>query len=156
MNRLRWLVLAIAIGAVMVARPLSAQAPGDEPELARAVAAVLADSVLDHGGERKPMVWRIFSPPLSSAVGRILAGRAELRGPLRDPTRMAWMGIGDVTHRGDTARVLVLRGHDYGGDGELTFWEERTPYVFVRAGAGWRFVRREFTIHVDGGGVRGV
>jgi hypothetical protein len=67
------------------------------------------------------------------------------------------MGIGDVAHRGDTARVLVLRGHDYGGrDGELSFWEERTPYLFVRAGTGWRFVHREFTIHADGGEVRGL
>lgn len=144
---------AIAICALAMARPLRAQTPAADPELARAVAAALADSMLSRGGGRHPRVWRPSALPLDSAVARALAGHPSFRGLVDG--RTIGMGIVGVTQQGDTARVEVEQEQDYGGDGPLTFWQERRMYVFVRAGAGWRFAGTEFIRHADGGPVRG-
>lgn len=152
-NRFRLPALAIAICALAMARPLPAQTPAADPELAREVAAVLADSMLSRGGGRHPRVWLPSALPLSSAVARVLAGHPSFRGPVNG--RTIGMGIVGATQQGDTARVEIQQEQDLGGDEFPTFWQERTMYVFVRAGTGWRFVRTEFIRHADGGPVRG-
>jgi hypothetical protein len=152
-NRFRFLAPAIAICALATARPLPAQTPAADPELARAVAGVLADSMLSRGGGRSPVVWRPSALPLDSAVARALAGHPSFRGLVDGRTlRMRIVG---ATQQGDTARVEVERGSDLEGDEFPSFWQERTMYVFVRAGTGWRFARTEFMGHADGGPVRG-
>jgi hypothetical protein len=153
MNRFRLLALAVAIGAAVEARPVAAQTPGDDPELARAVATVIAESMLSRGGGRGPVVWLPSALPLDSAVARVLAGHPAFRG--RVDRRTLEMAVVGATQQGDTARVEVQRGSDLAGDGPLTFWQERTMYVFVRAGTGWPFARTELVHHADGGPVRG-
>jgi hypothetical protein len=69
--------------------------------------------------------------------------------------RAIWVGIGEMTRTGDTARVVVYRGQHLGGSGFPTFWLERTAHVFEHGSTGWRFIRRESPIHADGGEVRG-
>lgn len=99
------------------------------------------------------MVWLPSALPLDSAVARALAAHPAFRGRVDRLTLE--MSIVGSTQQGDTARVEVQRGSDLAGDGPLTFWQERTMYVFVRAGTGWRFARTEFVHNADGGAVRG-
>ena len=155
MKRRPLAALAGVIFALVGARPLPAQTDKDTSELARAVATVLADSMLSSWAKKEPLVWRYSHLPLDSAVARILGGHPRFQAPVTDSAHAVWVGIGNVEMGADTARVTVRREQDYGGSGPLTFWMDSTPYVFERVRDGWRFIRREFTRHADGGPVRG-
>jgi|GEM_PF-2742202 hypothetical protein len=143
----------VALFALTAARPVRAQAAADTT-LAGAVATVLADSLLDRLTDG-PIVWRESSGSIDDAVANALRTHPKLRGPVRDPRHMMWIGIQHVAEQGDTTWVVVQFGQDYGGSGFLTLFIEDRAYLFTRTGGRWRFVRSQFLRHADGGPVRG-
>lgn len=151
----RRLAMAAAFVALVAGAPLRAQAPApSDTTLAGAVAAVLADSLLDRISDG-PIVWRESSGPIDLEVANALRTHPRLRGAVRDPRHAVWMGIHHVAERGDTTCVVVQFGQRYRDTGFLTLFIEDRAYLFTRAAAGWRFVRSQFLRHADGGPVRG-
>jgi hypothetical protein len=155
-------VAAIVSCALAAPRRAAAQTGADTTELAPAVAALLADSLLDRMTNDKPIVWDHSSRApdfgaLNAAVAGLLRMHPRLRGPVADRFHTMWIYIRQASASGDSARVEVEFGQDYGGGGELTFWTERRAYFFAREAkkTGWRFVRSLFIEHADGGPVRG-
>lgn len=157
MKRTLSLAAAGAILALAEAPPLRAQTVADTPELARAVASVIADSVLARG-RMEPVVWRHSHLPLDSAVARLLADDPHFRAPAADSAHTMWMAIREVAHEADAAVVTFEIGQDGKSKGETelpTSWTEMRGYVFERAGTGWRFVQTDFVRNLDAGPVRG-
>jgi hypothetical protein len=145
--------LAGVLLALAAARPLRSQAAADTT-LAGAVAAVLADSLLDHL-TRGPIVWRESSGSIDEPVANALRTHPKFRGPVRDPRHALWIGIRQVAEQGDTTWVVVEFGQQYRDTGFLTLFIEERAYLFLREEKGWRFVRSQFLRHADGGPVRG-
>lgn len=139
------------------APPAAAQTQGDTTGLARAIASVLADSLLSRRQDPKPAVWVYARNPLDSAVAAIL---------LPDSTRLRLrtagnafafhINIHDVSISPDTAHVtMTVWQRDSRRNDGINGHREDTDLVFVRDGAGWRFVNHQPLRLYDTGSVRG-
>lgn len=69
--------------------------------------------------------------------------------------RLLHVGIRRSAVGEDSARVTVHERQQYALAGDLTFCMEDNDYVFERTEGGWRFVRRVFLGHADGGDMCG-
>lgn len=151
------LALAAAVMAsVLPARAASAQAQPDTAELVRAVAAVLADSVIPRlNGGCDPVYLREPETAFDSAVAALLRDVPGVRASARQPPYSESVGTRGFTMRGDTAAVMVEWDTSSPGGGEFLGYIETNLHLFVRDERGWRQVRREFVRGADYGGVRG-
>ncbi|HEY0015219.1 MAG TPA: hypothetical protein VGC13_02830 [Longimicrobium sp.] len=154
--RIMLLTAAVALLAPGGARTASAQAQPDPDGLAAAVGAIVADSVLPRLGGCDPVYIRTPETPFDSAVAALLRTEPDTRafGASR-PEAYEWVGTRGYTLQGDTASVLVEVGARTPPNGGIDTYIEENRYLFIRAGGGWRFVRREFVRGMDLGPVRG-
>lgn len=154
--RIMLLMAAVAMLAPGGVRTASAQAQPDPDGLVGAVGAFVTDSVISRVGGCGPVYIRTPETPFDSAVAAILRTAPDTRtfGASR-PEAYEWVGTLGYTMRGDTASVLVEVGDRTPPNGGIDTYIEQNRYLFVRAGSGWRFVRREFVRGLDLGPVRG-
>lgn len=152
--RPRILLLAAALLALGAA-PARAQAAPDTAGLARAVGAVLADSVIPRLVLRDPVYLLPPETPFDSAAAALLDPvRGVKRGDL--PESGEAIGTRGFTLHGDTATVAVeSRSWVPPSKGLITLYVETNHYLFVPGPSGWRFVRRQFIQGADFGAVRG-
>jgi hypothetical protein len=154
--RITLLVAAIAVLTPGAVRTASAQAQPDPDGLAAAAAGIVADSVLPRLGGCDPVYIRTPETPFDSAVAALLRTEPDTRTfGASQPDAYEWVGTRGYTLQGDTASVLVEVGDRTPPNGGIDTYIEHNRYLFVRAGGGWRFVRREFVRGMDVGGVRG-
>jgi hypothetical protein len=153
MTRKRILLMAMAL-CCAAARPLAAQA-ADGTGLERAVATVLADSLFKGERGEEPRVWVHSGIPLDSAVARIISRDARLNFRERGSELSLYIGIPRASVTADSAHVLVSYRQRVSLTGDLDSYMEENEYVFARDAARWRYVRRVFVRHADGGRVRG-
>lgn len=150
-----FLVIAIAMAGLAVARPAHAQP--DTSTLAPAVGAWLADSLLNRMPDDRPFYITTPTTPFDSvvAVGMQASHRAEPVGARRTP-KHEWVATRGFTLLGDTAAVLVEMGTTSPDEGHaIDTYIEQHLYLFIPAGSGWKFVRRRFVRGMDLGPVRG-
>ena len=155
----RMLQMALAAAALVLGpAPAAAQVP-DTTGLARAVGAFLVKTVLPEIGRRNRIEVGSFSATaFDSAVAVVLEATPEANRPERRGYR-SWIATHHLAFRGDTVVVLVEQGTSWPPPDDepysLSMYSDRNNFLFVRGSAGWRFVRREFVSHADGGAVRG-
>jgi hypothetical protein len=147
------LVVSATFCAAAAHRPLTAQAAGDTTGLAQAAALAITDSALVRLGET--VLWEHSGTPLDSAVARIVTRTSRVGAPVADSTFAVWIGLGRELVGTDTATLIVETHQQYARTGTFTFWTEQNAYDFQRVARGWRFVRKRFLRHGDGGPVRG-
>lgn len=151
----RILLVIAALLALAPARAAVAQAQPDTAGLARAVATVLADSLIPRISDRSPVYLMEVDAAFDFAVRALLKSAPGVN-PAPRPSRFGeWVGTRGFTMRGDTAAVLVEFGTAQPTRGPIDTYIEHNEYLFVPGPSGWRFVRREFVRGMDLGGVRG-
>lgn len=156
----RTMVMALATAALVLgAAPAAAQAP-DTAGLARDVGAFLVKTVVPEIGRRNRLEVR-SSPTATafdSAVAVFLRATPEAGRPPRRGYQN-WIATRHLEFRGDTAVVLVEQGTSWPPPADepysLSLYFDQNHFFFVREPAGWRYVRRKFYSHADGGAVRG-
>lgn len=149
-------ILLIAGAVILSARTADAQAQPDTAGLVRAVAALVADSIIPRLGD-PPVYIQAPRTPFDSAVAALLRtepGTAVFPSNERPPA-YEWTGTRGYVMRGDTVAVLVEWGTTAPSDGLIDTYIEENLHLFVRDGRGWRYVRREFVRGMDAGPVRG-
>ncbi|HET7233798.1 MAG TPA: hypothetical protein VFJ16_27555 [Longimicrobium sp.] len=88
-------------------------------------------------------------------MARIIARDARLGFRERGSDLSLHIGIPRATVTADSAHVMVGYRQQITRTGDLNFYIEENQYLFARDAAGWRYVRRVFVRHGDGGCVRG-
>ena len=145
-HRVSVLCAALALAAAHAA----AQAPDPDLPLARATAtAILAEM-------RSDAKLFLIAPP-AERFDTLTAVELLAQAPGRqDPESdyALYLGTRGARIDGDSAVVRVLLRQQTRNTG-LNYWEEIDEFHFVRDGDGWRFVRQQPVLHVDGGDVRG-
>jgi hypothetical protein len=152
------LSMKVAAAAVLVlgtAPAARAQAAPDTAGLARAVGALLVDSVVPRLSRDHGVYLRDPATPFDSAVAAVLREVPGVKGSGARPDTVEWIGTLGFTLRGDTAAVLVEVGTSAPGEGPIDTYVEHNAFLFVPGPSGWRFVRREFVQGADFGPVRG-
>jgi hypothetical protein len=154
--RITLLVAAVAMLAPGGPRTASAQAQPDPAGLVDAVGAIVTDSVISRVRGCDLVYIGTPETPFDSAVATLLRAVPDTRTfGAPGPESYVWVGTRGYTLQADTASVLVEFGTRVPPDGGIDTYIEHNRYVFVRAGSGWRFVRREFVRGMDAGPVRG-
>lgn len=149
-----WIAALVFVATLVGGRTASAQSQADTMEVAQATAGVVGDLVLPRLGAGKPPLLGEPTQAFDRWVTLRLqqAHRLEMMPTQADTAQ--WVVTRGFTVRGDTAAVLV----------EVGTTEEPSPigtcvttyrYLFVRAPAGWRFVRPEHVSDTVRGEVRG-
>jgi hypothetical protein len=154
----RTMVMALATAALVLGpTPAAAQAP-DTAGLASAVGAFLVKTVVPEVGRRNRLEVSAPSTAFDSAVAAILRAAPEAALPPRRGYRN-WIATRRLAFRGDTVVVLVEQGTSWPAPADdpysLTMFYDQNNFFFVREPAGWRYVKRKFYSHADGGAVRG-
>ncbi|HEY0025491.1 MAG TPA: hypothetical protein VGB24_21580 [Longimicrobium sp.] len=147
----------VSAALVLGPTPAAAQVP-DTAGLAQAVGAFLVETVVPQVGRRNRLEVSAPSTAFDSAVAVFLQAAPEAALPPRRGYRN-WIVTRHLDFRGDTAVVLVEQGTGWPAPVDdpyaLTFFVDQNNFFFVRDPAGWRYVRRAFHSHADGGAVRG-
>ncbi|HEY7769522.1 hypothetical protein, partial [Longimicrobium sp.] len=124
----------------------------------QAVGAYLVETVVPQVGRRNRLEVRPPSTAFDSAVALVLQAAPEAALPPRRGY-YNWIATRRLAFHGDTAVVLVEQGTGWPAPADdpyaLTFYVDQNHFFFVREPAGWRYVRRKFHSHADGGAVRG-
>lgn len=160
---MRWRTGLMMMGAVLAvgaARPAGAQAAPDTAGLARAVAAVLVDSVVPRLDDSGPRFVAWSATAFDSAVAAVLLGAPGMRTlPACFPAAYEVVGTRGPVIQADTAVVQVqtISHADSHADRDspITTYIETYRYLFVRDAAGWRYLRREFVSGAHAGSARG-
>lgn len=160
---MRWRMGLVMMGAVLAlgaTRPAGAQVAPDTAGLARAVGAVLVDSVVPRLDDRGPRFVGWSATAFDSAVAAVLLRAPGMRPlPACFPAAYEVVGTRGLVMQGDTAVVqaqtISHADTQADSDREITTYFETYRYLFVRDAAGWRYLRREFVSGAHGGSARG-
>jgi hypothetical protein len=149
------MIIGAVILALGAARPARAQSQPDTAGLVRAVASIVADSVIPRVS-KGPVYILTPATPFDSAIAAILrtAPGTVTFGTGR-PRAYEWVGTRGYTVQGDTVSVLVEVGMTAPGSGPIDTYIEENLHLFVRDTGGWRYIRRQFVRGMDLGPVRG-
>ncbi|HEX6038330.1 hypothetical protein [Longimicrobium sp.] len=143
-------LLLTAVAAIL------AHAPAARTQVTEDTALVDAVSYVAQGNYKHRLEVAPGETAFDSAVAGRLRALPAATLPPPQPGYRDWVGTQGVTFAGNTAAVVVRFGTSAPPDGSLidTYIED-TRYLFVREGAGWRFLRCEFLRGMDLGPVRG-
>ena len=137
-----WMMALVVVATLGGGRAASAQTRADTMEVAQAVAGVVGDLLLPKLGMGRPPLLgeptRAFDRWVTLRLQQ--AHRLEMM-PTRADTAQ-WVVTRGFAVRGDTAAVLVEVGTTE-EPGPIGTCVTTYRYLFVRAPAGWRFVRPE-------------
>lgn len=137
-----WMAAILVAATFGGGRAASAQTPADTMEVAQSVASVVGDSLLPHLGMGRPPLLGEPTQAFDRWVTLRLqqAHRLEMMPTQADTAQ--WVVTRGFAVRGDTAAVMVEVGTTE-VPGPIGTCVTTYRYLFVRAPAGWRFVRPE-------------